>query len=78
MDKTGIAVDGPVADAIATPYLADTPVAAQLLAAAPGAGFSIQRLECMELGERVPGNGCIPGAMPGPTATSNQVKVWYR
>jgi hypothetical protein len=78
VDKTGIAVDGPDADAIATPYLADTPVAAQLLAAAPGAGFSIQRLECMELGELVPGNGCIPGATPALTPTWGQVKVRYR
>lgn len=78
VDKTGIAVDGPDADAIATAYLADTPVGGQLLAAAPGAGSSIQRQECAELAEASPGNGCLPGVTPSLTPTWGQVKVRYR
>ncbi|OGF12959.1 MAG: hypothetical protein A2W00_08605 [Candidatus Eisenbacteria bacterium RBG_16_71_46] len=78
IDKTGIAVDGPDANAIATPFFPDTPRAAQLLALAPGAGFSIQRQECYELPEKVPGNGCIPGATPTNQETWGKVKVRYR
>lgn len=79
IDKTGLAVDGPDGDAIATPFLPDTPVAAQLLALAPGAGFSIQRMECYEAPAEVqPGNGCFPGATPTRSRTWGGIKVIYR
>ena len=79
IDKTGVAVDGPDLDAIASLYLPDTPVAAQLLALAPPAGSSIQRMECYEApAEFMPGNGCIPGATPTRSRTWGGVKVIYR
>jgi len=79
VDKTGLAVDGPDADAIATAYLPDTPPGAQVFVPAPGFGSSILRQTCIEAAESVPGNGCIPG---GPTFTDQptwgRVKVMYR
>jgi hypothetical protein len=78
IDKTNIAVDGPDPDAIATLFLPDTPPGAQLLAASPPAGSSIQRQECMELNETMPGNGCIPGATPTLVTTWGRVKAMYK
>lgn len=72
VDKTGQAVDGPDADAVATPYNADTPVAAQSAVTAPGAGSSTARVAGPEGVETlVGGNGCILG---GPTP--NQKTTW--
>jgi hypothetical protein len=78
INKTGIAIDGPDPNAIPTMFLPDTPVGAQLLAVAPGAGFSIQRRECYEVPEAQPGNGCIPGVTPARFPTWGQIKVIYR
>lgn len=73
VDKSNIAIDGPDADAVATPFFPDTPPAAQAFAPAPPAGSSLARLECAETLETQPGNGCIPG---GPTPTL--VPTWGR
>jgi hypothetical protein len=79
VDKTGVAIDGPDPDAIATAYLADTPPAGQTFVAAPGGGASIQRQSCQESPELAPGNGCVPGG-PTPThqPTWGQIKTMYR
>lgn len=80
VDKTGLSVDGPDGDAIATPYFNDTAIALQSAVTAPGAGFSVARSSAAE-GAETPtgGNGCIAG---GPTATDGstwgRVKVRYR
>lgn len=78
IDKTGLCVDGPDADANPSCYLPDTPVAAQILAAAPPFGASIQRMECMEYNEMMPGNGCIYGPVPTEGTTWGAVKAIYR
>jgi hypothetical protein len=78
VDKTGVAIDGPDGDAIPTAFFPDTPPAAQVAMPAPGAGSSIQRVECMESNEASPGNGCIPGATPTKSSTWGEVKVRYR
>jgi hypothetical protein len=79
VDKTGAAVDGPDADAIASAYLADTSPAAQTFVVAPGAGASIQRQSCQESPEAVPGNGCVPGGpTPAEQPTWGRIKVMYR
>lgn len=79
VDKTGAAVDGPDADAIASPYLADTSPAAQTFVAPPGAGASIQRQSCQESPEATPGNGCVPGGpTPAEQPTWGRIKVMYR
>jgi hypothetical protein len=79
VDKTGLAVDGPDADAIATAYFADTPIASQSAVTSPGSGSSSARTAGAEGAEGTGGNGCVAG---GPTPTRNatwgQVKVLYR
>jgi hypothetical protein len=78
VDKTGLSVDGPDGDLIATPYNPDTPFAAQSAVAAPAAGSSVARLPGFEGVEVVgPGNGCVPGG-PTPTRTWGKVKTIYR
>lgn len=79
VEKTGLAVDGPDADAIATVYLADTPVGSQAFLASPVLGTSVQRSQCAETPELLPGNGCTPGG-PTPTrgSTWGDLKVLYR
>ena len=58
VDKTGITIDGPDADAITSAYLADTPIADQPQAAAPAFGFSAQRIDFSEASEvQTGGNG---------------------
>jgi hypothetical protein len=81
IDKTGIAVDGPDADAIATAYKPDTPRASQTFAAAPGGGSSLIRQNCIEQPESpvLGSNGCIPGGpTPARGRTWGEVKVIYR
>jgi hypothetical protein len=82
IDKTGTAVDGPDADAIATMFLPDTPAAAQVVGTSPGTyGQTLQRYECTEmLGNEMPGpgNGCVPGATPTTKTTWGQIKTLYR
>lgn len=79
VDKTGLSVDGPDANAVATAYFADTAPGAQAFTPAPGAGSSLLRQSCQEAPETTPGNGCIPG---GPTNTRypswGQIKTIYR
>ena len=58
VDKTGLAVDGPDGDAIATPYFADMPIVAQSAVTAPGGGSSVTRITGTEGAELEPGNGC--------------------
>ncbi len=79
VDKTGLSVDGPDGDAIATSYNPDTPFAAQSSVAAPGLTFSVARLPGFEGAEAPGGNGCIPGG-PTPTerSTWGKVKTIYR
>jgi hypothetical protein len=78
VDKTGVAVDGPDVDAIATAYNNDTADASQSSVTAAAAGSSTART----LGDGVEssnGNGCVAG---GPTAieqsTWGQIKALYR
>jgi len=79
VDKTGLVVDGPDANAIGTAYLPDTPIAAQSAVTAPGAGSSVARVGLAEGAEAPGGNGCVAG---GPTATRQAtwggVKTIYR
>ena len=79
VDKTGLATDGPDADAIATLYKNDTAFAAQSQVTAPTAPNSAARTMLPEGAEAALGNGCIPG---GPTAveysTWGKVKSLYR
>lgn len=79
VDKTGLSVDGPDGDALATSYNADTPIASQSAVTAPGAGSSVARIAGAEGVEGTGGNGCVSG---GPTAsdrsTWGKVKVLYR
>jgi hypothetical protein len=59
VDKTGLAVDGPDCDLIATPYNSDTPFASQSTVSAPGALRSVARRPGSEGAESAGGNGCI-------------------
>ncbi len=80
VDKTGLAVDGPDADAIATPYFPDSPIAGQSAVTAPGAGSSVARTGGAE-GAETPsgGNGCLPGGpTPALQSTWGQLKLLYR
>ena len=80
VDKTGVSVDGPDIDAVATMYNADTADASQTYVTAAGAGSSKQRSAAVEGAETLTGgNGCVAG---GPTAINNstwgQIKALYR
>lgn len=78
VDKTGTAVDGPDGDSTPTPYLADTPDAAQSTVTAPGAGSSVARASGTEGVEAPGGNGCLDVATPARNSTWGQVKALYR
>jgi hypothetical protein len=80
VDKTGLAVDGPDADAIATTYNNDTADAQQSAVSSPAAGSSVARTGGAEgLETLTGGNGCIVG---GPTpveeSTWGKIKALYR
>jgi hypothetical protein len=79
VDKTGVAVDGPDADAIATTYNNDTADASQSYITAAGAGSSSARTTLAEGVENTSGNGCVAG---GPTpveeSTWGRIKALYR
>lgn len=79
VDKTNIAVDGPDADALASPYLPDLPAGLQAFAPSAAAGFSLTRGQCDEAGELPASNGCIGGG-PTPTkrGTWGELKIHYR
>lgn len=79
VDKTGVAVDGPDGDAVATPYLADTPDASQSSVTAPGAGSSVARTSITESVETaVGGNGCLDVSTSSNSSTWGNLKVRYR
>jgi len=79
VDKTGIAVDGPDGDATATPYLPDTPIAAQSAVSAPTSGSSVARISTTESVEvAAGGNGCVDVATSSRSATWGNLKVRYR
>jgi len=80
VDKSGVAVDGPDVDAVATTYNNDTPDASQTYVTAAAAGSSKQRSGTAEGVETLTGgNGCVDG---GPTPIDNttwgQIKALYR
>jgi len=80
VDKSGVSVDGPDLDAIATMYNNDTPDASQTYVTAAVAGSSKQRSGTTEGTETLTGgNGCVEG---GPTAVTTsswgQIKTLYR
>ena len=78
VEKTGLAVDGPDPDAVATPYFPDIAVGGQ--AFLPGSpATSLERTECSEPIEPPSSNGCVPGG-PTPThkSTWGDIKVMYR
>ena len=60
VNKTGLAVDGPDCDLIATPYNTDTPFASQSSVPAPGLLLSVARKPGFEGPETAGGNGCVP------------------
>lgn len=78
VDKTGLAFDGPDADAIASPYNNDTAPASQVYAPSPGFGDSVARTECDEGPETANGNGCTNTQTPTMPSTWGQLKVRYR
>jgi hypothetical protein len=81
IDKTGLACEGPDADAVPTAYLPDTPRALQSFAPAPPGGSSLFRQNCVEQPEvpLVGGNGCIPGGpTPAREGTWGRIKILYR
>jgi len=79
VDKTPFAIDGPDADAIATPYKSDTPDAMQSAVPAPIAAASTARLAGSEGFESPGGNGCC---FEPPTTveygTWGRIKALYR
>jgi uncharacterized protein len=79
VDKTGVVVDGPDGDAVGTPYLADTPIAAQSSVAAPAFGTSVARTSATESVEGAAGgNGCVDVATPSKPSTWGNLKARYR
>jgi hypothetical protein len=60
VNKTGLAVDGPDCDDVATPYNSDTPFASQSSVSAPGVLLSTARKPGFEGAEASGGNGCVP------------------
>lgn len=78
VDKTGLAFDGPDADAIASAYNNDTSPALQTFAASPAFGSSVARMECDEGPESSNGNGCTSATTPTRPSTWGQLKVRYR
>lgn len=75
MDKTGISIDGPDGDAIASAYLADTAIAAQSLGQTHTTGNSIQRVGVGIHGAN--GNGCAILVVPVQTTTWGNIKALY-
>ncbi len=87
IDKTGVCIDGPDADALTSCYLNDTGPAFQFLMNADNdgdpmphdAGFSAGRQACKDAAEICTGgNACVEGATPTETSTWGSLKVLYR
>jgi hypothetical protein len=87
IDKTGICIDGPDPDALASCYLNDTGVAFQFLMDADNdadpmphdVGFSAGRQACKDAAEICTGgNACVEGATPTETSTWGSLKILYR
>ncbi len=79
VDKTGIAIDGPDGDAIATSYNPDTADASQSTVVAPASGSSVARTSGTEGSEALDGNGCVSGGpTPAQPSTWGKVKGIYR
>ncbi len=80
VDKTGIAVDGPDADAVASAYLNDTAIASQDVIA-PGShafGNSWQRVDFSEGTEvKTGGNGALSGGIGGHDETSEDLSATW-
>jgi len=77
VDKTGLSVDGPDGDLVASTYNADTPVGSQTRLPSPGVGSSLQRIACLEASERTNGNGCEAAAVPAEPSTWGKIKAHY-
>jgi hypothetical protein len=78
VDKTGLSVDGPDGDVVASTYNNDTPIASQVRLPSPGAGDSLQRTECTEATEASDGNGCTVGTVSVQESTWGLIKTRYR
>jgi len=62
IDKTGISIDGPDADTLATAFLADTPTSKQsFFITVPGNGKSLERVNFFESGEIQSGGNGLTG-----------------
>lgn len=75
IDKTGISIDGIDADAIASSYLPDSPIAGQL-GMTHTAGNSVQRVG--NGAQATGGNGCLLVVVPVETTTWGNIKALYR
>ncbi|MFZ0389055.1 MAG: choice-of-anchor J domain-containing protein [Calditrichia bacterium] len=62
VDKSGVSLDGPDPDTLATVYLNDTPLSAQQAAPFPQDGFSLHRVDFSEGQQLVNGGNGISGA----------------
>lgn len=78
VDKSGLAFDGPDADAVASPYNSDTSPALQTYAPSPAFGSSVARAMCDEGPEGTGGNGCTDIQTPTRSSTWGGLKVLYR
>jgi len=78
VDKTGLSVDGPDPDSFASTYNNDTPLGSQVRHATAGAGFSLQRTQCIEASEVLQGNGCMEVPIPVEPSTWGYIKARTR
>jgi len=74
VDKSGLSVDGPDGDAIASTYNNDTALGSQTRLPSPSSGNSLQRTECSEDTESSNGNGCAENAVTTRPSTWGQIK----